>query len=510
MAGIAKSATVAVIGAGTMGAGIAQVAAAAGHRVLLFDAVEGAAGQAKARVAAALATLEQKGRITGENCARAVGGLHAASDLEELRDADLIVEAVVEKLDIKQALFRRLEDIAPPQAIFATNTSSISITAIGSALADPGRLAGFHFFNPAPVMKLVEIVSGLATRPRIVETLAATARAWGKIAVNARSTPGFIVNRVARPYYGEALRLMEEQVAEPATLDLIYTKSGGFQMGPFALMDMIGHDVNFAVTCSVYDALFGDPRYKPALSQQELVAAGWLGRKSGRGFYRYDDQEPPVAAAICPTYSAPCAIDLLGDGPDLAGLAALCRSRNIQVAESVGPGLLQVEDVFIARTDGRSATRRVADGAPANLVLFDLTFDIERSELVALAQADQASSLAIERAAALFQALGKAVVIIKDHPGMVMLRTLSLLIDEAANAVQTRIAAAADVEVAIQAGVNYPRGLLDWGDSVGAEIVVAALDHAYSASGDPRYRVGDWLRRCATTGASLSRYGYTG
>lgn len=503
MAGIAKSATVAVIGAGAMGAGIAQVAAAAGHPVLLFDAAEGAAARAKEHIIAALAALEMKGRMTKGEYMCAVRGLKAVRDLTELAPAELVVEAIVEKLDIKQSLFRQLEDLVSPRAIFATNTSSISITEIGSALVDPGRLAGFHFFNPAPVMKLVEIVSGLATRPQIVETLTDTAKGWGKIAVNARSTPGFIVNRVARPYYGEALRLMEEQVASPATLDLIYTKCGGFRMGPFALMDMIGHDVNFAVTCSVHDALFGDPRYKPALSQKELVAAGWLGRKSGRGFYSYDDQEPP-SVAICPPYAAPTAIDLQGDGPDLAKLADLCRARNFHVPQSPGSGLLKLDEVFLARTDGRSATQRVADGAPPNLVLFDLTFDIEQSELVALAPADQASSLAIERAAGLFQALGKTVVTISDNPGMVVLRTLSLLIDEAANLVQAKIASAPDVEVAMQAGVNYPRGLLDWGDHIGPETVVTALDYARLASADPRYRVSDLLRRWAISGALLT------
>lgn len=246
--------TVAVVGTGAMGAGIAQVAAAAGHRVRLLDARPGAAERAVADLRATFDKLAAKGRLTAAEAAAAKARLHPAAQLVELADAGLAIEAIVEDLDAKQALFGELEGIVGAGCLFATNTSSISVTAIGARLKTPGRLAGLHFFNPAPLMALVEIVSGLATDAGVAATLFATAAAWGKEPVRARSTPGFIVNRVARPYYGEGLRLLGEGAADCATLDAVLREAGGFRMGPFELMDMIGHDVNFAVTQSVWKA----------------------------------------------------------------------------------------------------------------------------------------------------------------------------------------------------------------------------------------------------------------
>ena len=285
--------TVAVIGAGAMGAGIAQVAAQAGHRVQLHDTRFGAGEAAKRGIADALSRLVGKGRLSQADADAAVGRIDSVVTMPDACVATLVIEAIVEDLDAKRELLSRLENIVAPECILATNTSSLSITALAAGMKHPGRVVGMHFFNPVPVMALVEVVSGLATSEDAAAAVLATATAWGKMPVRATSTPGFIVNRCARPFYGEALRLLNEGAADPATLDAVIRDAGGFRMGPFALMDLIGHDVNFAVTQSIWEAYFHDPRYAPSVRQRELVAAGWLGRKSGRGFYDYTDPSSP-------------------------------------------------------------------------------------------------------------------------------------------------------------------------------------------------------------------------
>ena len=302
---LAVTSVVGVVGSGAMGTGIAQVAAVAGHTVLLFDARDGAAQAACDSIHKVLSTLVDKGRMTSEQATAAAARLHAASSLSEFKQAALVVEAIVENLDAKQHLFTSLEAIVTNDCVLATNTSSLSITSIGARLKYPARLVGMHFFNPVPLMALVEVISGLATSPAVADCIDATAKAWGKLPVRATSTPGFIVNRVARPFYAEALRLLLEQAADPASIDAVMRESGGFRMGPFELMDLIGHDVNFAVTQSVFEAYYNDPRFTPSIIQKELLNAGFLGRKTGRGFYSYSPNVPapvPQQYADC-TYS---------------------------------------------------------------------------------------------------------------------------------------------------------------------------------------------------------------
>lgn len=495
MNALAPSGLVAVIGSGAMGSGIAQVAAQAGHTVLLFDAKDGAAEKGRSGVLAGLDRQVDKGRLTGTEREAIAARLVVAPALAALADARLVIEAIVESLDVKRQVFSALEEVLATDAILATNTSSLSVTAIAAGLRHPERVAGLHFFNPAPVMKLVEIVSGLASSPLVLDTLYATARAWGKEPVRATSTPGFIVNRVARPFYAESLRLLEEGVADAATIDAVMREAGGFRMGPFELMDLIGHDVNFAVTRSVFDAYFGDPRFRPSLAQQELVAARWLGRKTGRGFYDYGADASKPAPTTIASAPAPELVVIEGKLGPAEPLVAALQAAGAHVARQEGAGLMRIYGATLALSDGRTATARVATGEPSDLVLFDLALDYAAASRVAIAKADQAPDGATAAAAGLFQTLGKAVSLVDDTPGLIVLRTLAMLANEAAEAALQGVASPGDIDRAMRLGVNYPRGPLAWADVVGAARILSVLEALHAAYGDDRYRASQLLRR---------------
>ena len=377
-----------------MGAGIAQVALRAGHPVVLADARPDAAARARDQIATAFAREVEKHRLTAVDADAALARLTpavGAEDLAPFAACGLVVEAVVEDLAVKRDLFARLEGAVGGDAVLASNTSSLSIASVAGACRRPERVLGVHFFNPAPVLPLVEIVPALATDPAVARAARALVDAWGKTTVLAADSPGFIVNRVARPFYGEALRVHDEGLADGATIDWALRELGGFRMGPFELMDFIGLDVNFAVTRSVYEQTFHDPRYRPSITQQRLVEAGRLGRKTGRGFYDYAEG-----------------------------------------AERPEPG--------------RDA------------------------------------------------ALGNAVV----------RRVLAMLVNEAADAVHWGLCSATDVELAMTKGVNYPRGLLAWGDLLGPTAVVAELERLRDAYQEDRYRVSPLLRRVVREGGRLA------
>jgi len=503
MAALDRSATVAVIGCGAMGQGIAQVAAQGGHPVLLFDTRPDAAAKAVESIAGALGKLVEKGRMAADECSAVVARLRPVGGYAEMHTASLVVEAIVEDLAVKQAVFREVEAAVGADAILASNTSSLSITAIAAALKRPERFAGLHFFNPAPLMALVEVISGVATDRGVAETLFDTARAWGKAPVHARSTPGFIVNRVARPFYAEGLRLMQEGAGDPATIDAVMREAGGFRMGPFELMDLIGHDVNFAVTRSVHAAYFGDPRFQPSLIQQELVEAGRLGRKSGQGFYRYKPEPEAPAPHTADAGPRPAGVKVKGGLGPAQALVNLIRGAGLEVVEeafdaegaSDETGHLVVDGVTLALTDGRTATRRAEEDGVADLVLFDLALDYAKATRVAITAADQASAGAVATAAGLFQALGKAVSVIDDAPGLIVMRTVAMLANEAADAVLQRVASAGDVDIAMTKGVNYPRGPLAWADDIGPGRVAAVLDGLAAAYGEDRYRTSALIRR---------------
>jgi 3-hydroxybutyryl-CoA dehydrogenase len=502
MPALSKDTTVAVIGAGAMGAGIAQVAAAAGHRVLLHDVREGAAADAIKAVAKGLDKLVERGKLAADARDATVSRMTPVAALADCKAAGLAVEAVKEDLEIKRALFAELEGLLAEDAILATNTSSISVTAIGARLKRPERLAGLHFFNPAPIMPLVEIVTGLATAPDIAETLTDTARAWGKHPVTARSTPGFIVNRVARPFYAEGLRLLLEGAADPATLDAVIRDGFGFRMGPFELMDLIGHDVNFAVTTSVHAAYFGDPRYAPSVIQRELVEAGWLGRKTGRGFYDYAEgaAKPEPRTIAAQPFSGEVVVE--GELAAAEPLVARIEAAGLTVLRIPGDGRIVLGDTVLALSDGRTATERAAMEAIAELVVFDLA-DWASAKRIALAKAEQAPDTALAAAAGLFEAAGIAASPLADIPGLAVLRTVAMLANEAADTVLQGVASAADIDTAMLKGVNYPKGPLAMADTLGAPFVVAVLDNLARSYGEDRYRASLLLRRLADSGRAF-------
>jgi len=488
---------VAVIGAGAMGAGIAQVAAAAGHTVKLLDTRPDAAAQAIAGICAQFEKLTVKGKLTAAAAQAASARLQAADQLSDLADAGLVVEAIVENLQVKQKLFADLEGLVSEVCILATNTSSISVTAIGAALKNPQRLAGLHFFNPAPLMALVEVVSGLATAHEVSDTLVVTAAAWGKTPVRAKSTPGFIVNRVARPYYAEALRVLTEGGADCATLDACCREAGGFRMGPFELMDMIGHDVNFAVTNSVWRAYFNDPRFLPSLVQQDLVDAGFLGKKTGRGFYNYEDGTSKALPATAPNQATPIDIVIYGQTTAAQALALRLQTNNVSFTQvaAMGDTLASAGGAALRVTDGRTATRLAFDTQTPNTVLMDLALDYQTANRLAVSVASQCAPNAANAALGLLQAAGFAVSVLQDIPGLIVMRTVAMLANEAADAVNQGVCDAPAVDTAMRLGVNYPCGPLAWADSVGLVQISAVLANLAQTYGEDRYRTSPLIQQ---------------
>jgi 3-hydroxybutyryl-CoA dehydrogenase len=499
-----KNAPVLVVGAGIMGAGIAQVAAQAGHSVLLFDMREGAAAEAKDKLSTSLNALVAKGKLSADAVAQTLSRISAIASMAEAASAGLVVEAIVEKLEAKRDLFRELEAIVSADCILATNTSSISVTAIANGLQRPGRLVGMHFFNPVPLMKLVEVVSGLQTDAAVANAIFALSQAWGKVAVHARSTPGFIVNRIARPYYAETLALLQEQAATPAVLDACL-RAAGFRMGPCELMDLIGHDTNFSVTQSVYEANFFDKRYQPSLVQREMVDGGLLGRKSGQGFFSYaaDAAKPAIAAAQTATMPPAKSLWLHGRGPLADALHTACeRAIGLDRLPDAGaaPALLrdessewiglEINGCQLRMTDGRCASQLGADVA-----VFDLPLQTAAGTVLAWAPSSRASSAWTAQAEQWLQALGFNPQRVADTPGLVVARSIAMLVNEAADAVHQGVCNEAAADAAMKLGVNYPAGPFEWLTLWGAVPVCQLLDALDAFYRGERYRASPLLRQ---------------
>ncbi|WP_381796182.1 3-hydroxyacyl-CoA dehydrogenase [Streptomyces niveus] len=505
MTAIERSRVVAVVGTGTMGQGIAQVALVAGHPVRLYDALPGRAQQAAEAVGARLDRLAEKGRLDAGARDSAKARLLPAAELSELADAALVVEAVLEQLAVKQELFAALEDVVAADCLLATNTSSLSVTAVAGALRRPGRFVGLHFFNPAPLLPLVEVVSGHATEETAATRAWATAAAWGKTPVRCADTPGFIVNRVARPYYAEALRLYEERAADPATIDAVLRESGGFRMGPFELTDLIGQDVNEAVTRSVWESFYQDPKFTPSLAQRRLVESGGLGRKSGRGWFSYEEGAPAPVPHTAPPAEPPSSVVVQGELFAAGALPELIEEAGIEVIRKEDavpgfPGWLELPcGTRLFLTDGEAA-----DNSDLRLIHFDLALDYRTATRIALAPSATVAEESLRTAVGLFQALGKRVSVIADVPGMIVGRTVAMLVDFALDAEARGVAAAEDIDTAMRLGVNYPRGPFDWGAELGADRTLYLLERLHEEYPSGRYAASQALRRRAAAEVASS------
>jgi 3-hydroxybutyryl-CoA dehydrogenase len=481
-----KDMRIGIVGAGVMGIGIAQIAALAGHPVLLLDAREGAAAQAIEGLAVTLAKLVDKGKLEGAARDGALARLQIAADVQALAGCGLVIEVIVEKAEPKQALLRELDALLPAEAILASNTSSISITLLGNGLRHPERLVGMHFFNPVPLMQLVEVVSGAETSNAVAAQIEQLARAWGKTPVHAASTPGFIVNRIARPYYAETLALLQEQAGSPAQLDDCL-RSAGFRMGPCELTDLIGQDTNNLVTRSVWEANFGDRRYQPSLVQQALVDGGRLGRKAGKGFYVGEPVRLPAVAAP----AQPPQLQLLGEGPLVDAWAA--RLPGIARVADPRPGL-RANGQALRFSDGRCAYET---GEP---VLDWLVH--AKAEALAVAFPDAAADRQLVADA--LACAGLRAVELRDTPGLLVARTLAMLVNEANDAVWQGVCSPEGADTAMRLGLNYPAGPFDWQRLFGSSILVGLLDRLWFHYRSERYRVSPPLRRAAPPAEGIS------
>ncbi|MET7982250.1 3-hydroxyacyl-CoA dehydrogenase [Streptomyces sp. NPDC005281] len=484
MTALDLSSPVAVVGTGTMGQGIAQVALVAGHPVRLYDAAPGRAAAAAEAIGARLDRLVAKDRLTGADRDAARARLQPAESLTDLADCTLVIEAILEQLDVKQRLFGDLEDIVGDDCLLATNTSSLSVTAIGGALRNPGRLVGLHFFNPAPLLPLVEVVSGFATDVTSATRAYEMARSWGKTPVACADTPGFIVNRIARPFYAEAFAVHESQAADPATIDAVLRECGGFRMGAFELTDLIGQDVNESVTHSVWRSFFQDVRFTPSLAQRRLVESGRLGRKTGHGWFDYADGAEPSEPHTAEKAQPPAYVVAEGDLGPAADVLTLIREAGIQVREDEedhGTRMVLPSGGQLVLADGQTSVEF------RDVVYFDLALDYRRATRIALSASQETAPQTLSEAIGLFQALGKDVSVIGDCPGMIVARTVARIVDLAYDAVAKGVATEEDIDIAMRLGVNYPLGPFEWSRGLGVNWSYDVLEELHVRDPSGRY-----------------------
>ena len=495
--------TVGIVGTGAMGRGIAQIAAQAGSIVKLFDVQPDASHKAKADLAAQWDKLATKNQLDVATANNNKNRVLTAATLTELADCDLVIEAVTEKLDVKQALFAELEGIVSPSAALVTNTSSLSVTAIAAKLKTPQRFAGYHFFNPVPLMKVVEVIAGLKTDAVVCAQLSSYAKQMGHTAVLAQDTPGFIVNHAGRGYGTEALRIVSEGIADFATIDRILRDQVGFKLGPFELMDLTALDVSHPVMESVYRQYYDEARYRPSAITAQRLAGGLLGRKTGEGFYKYDAgamqvaPEPavPVVAEMPPIWVSPRAArrsELLQLLKNLGAKIETGASASPQALMLVAPLGFDITTVAVVeRLD------------PARTVGIDMLIDDATTKRRVLATNPATRTDMRDAAHALFARDGKAVSVIRDSGGFVTQRVVATIVNIASDICQQNICSPKDLEVAVTLGLGYPMGPLAMGNLYGPTNVLEVLFNMQTVYGDQRYRPSPWLRRRGAIGLSL-------
>ncbi|HEY0847599.1 MAG TPA: 3-hydroxyacyl-CoA dehydrogenase [Noviherbaspirillum sp.] len=493
---------VGLVGCGVMGRGIAQIAVLAGAEVRLTDSREGAAAAARDELVATFGKLVEKGKLDKAAADAAAAKLVPGTSLEDLAGCHVIVEAIVENLDAKKSLFTTLEGIVGPDTILATNTSSLSVTAIAAGLQHPERVAGFHFFNPVPLMRIVEAIGGFHTAPEVVDYLLALGKHWGHTAVRAKDTPGFIVNHAGRGYGTEGMRLLTEGVASIPTLDSILRDTAGFRLGPCELFDLTGLDVSHPVMESIYHQYYEEPRFRPQGLTRQMLVAGALGKKVGQGFYRYgaDGKKEPIPEPA-QDMLRPDSVWLSQDRPGLAErVAVLIAAAGIPIETGKQP---TDKALCIVTPLGEDATTCCArEGLdPQRTVAVESLFDLSRRRVVMTTPGTDPKYLAM--ACGLFGATGIPVSVIRDSAGLVTQRVVAHIINIASEIAQQGIADPLDIDRAVTLGLGYPVGPLAWGDLLGPATVLAILNNLEQQTGDPRYRASPWLRRRAMLGLSL-------
>jgi len=479
-----------VAGSGTMGRGIAQVLAQCGVRTLVFDSKPGAAHAAKDAIGKTLAGLVQKGRVPQADADRTLERIEIVDSLAALKPCHVVVEAIVELLAPKQELFKALEAVVGDDCILASNTSSLSVTAMASACARPGRVAGYHFFNPVPVMKIVEVVDGELTERWVGDALIALAKLYGHKPVRCKDTPGFIVNHAGRGYVPESLRVLQEGIADFATIDRILVDTAGFRLGPFGLLDLVGLDIAHGVMKSMHAQYYGEPKYTPSFLSDPRGAAGLLGRKTGRGWYKYGKDGLPEKIPEIPVPSAkPSSVWCVPELRDFLSKFTKIDSK---------PG---ARCIVAPLGDDATTTALRLKLDPRNTVAIDPLFGFSKRRTLMTTPVTKPEVR--DAAHALLAADDVPVSVIRDSAGFVAQRVVAHIVNVGCDIAQQRIASPEDLDSAVVLGLGYPHGPLAMGDAVGAPRILAILEAMHSFYGEPRYRPSPWLKRRAQLGVSL-------
>lgn len=490
---------VGIVGAGAMGRGIAQVCASAGCRVMLYDNSQDAVARAIALVREDLMQGVAKGKISQSDATEILDRVRPANDLQELSECHLVVEAIIEDLGVKQGLFRQLEAIVTAECILATNTSSLSVTAIASACSQPGRVAGWHFFNPVPRMKLVEVIQAMRTTPDIVQSLVSISKRVGHRAVVTADSPGFVVNHAGRAFVTEGLKLLAERTAEHHVLDAILKTCAGFRMGPFELLDLTGLDVSVPVMESIYSQYYGDDRYRPVALARTRLLGGLLGRKTGQGFYDYSAKDTTPEVTQRRVLSAGSTVWFPTEGP-----ATLPEA----IAELLPADRRQMDphkaDIILLAPLGKDLTSTVVEMGmdPAKAVAIDPLFGGPAG--ITLMVSPGTAATTVEAARELFASRSVPTFVIADSPGFVASRVVACIVNLACEMAQQGIASPEDIDSAVRLGLGYPAGPFEWGDRLGAKRILEVLEGLHATFGDQRYRPAPWLVRRARLGLLLS------